>query len=65
MRRLDGEKITALDGEEYTLASRISIDEEKPVAIAELWAESTFQLIRYLFNSCKSANFARDSVRHT
>lgn len=67
-RANEGEKITALDGKEYTLSNKdLAIcDSEKPVAIAGVMGgeyssicENTSTVI------LESARFARDSVRHT
>lgn len=64
----DGEKITALDGKEYSLKShQLAIcDGEKPVAVAGVMGgmyssicDDTKTVI------LESARFARDSVRHT
>ena len=65
---LDGEKITALDGKEYTLTSKnLAIcDEEKPVAIAGIMGGEYFSINQDTSSIVvESANFARDSVRHT
>lgn len=64
----EGEKITALDGKEYSLkVSQLAIcDAEKPVAIAGVMGE----MYASIGNDTEtvileSARFARDSIRHT
>ena len=65
---VEGEKIVALDGKEYTLKNnQLAIcDEEKPVAVAGVMGGEYSSIC----NTTKavileSARFARDSVRHT
>lgn len=63
-----GEKITALDGKEYTLGkdNLMICDEQKPIAVAGVMGgeySSVCDTTKTLV--LESARFARDSVRHT
>lgn len=65
---IDGEKILALDGKEYTLQSKMLAicDENKPVAIAGVMGGEECSINTNTKTVVlESARFARDNVRHT
>ncbi len=65
---IENEKITALDGKEYTLTADnlVICDAKKPVAVAGIMGGEYSSINNDTKNiAMESANFARDSVRHT